>query len=84
MVWHPIWHPVWWISLQTIVDFVKNINYNENILQFMKNIAGIEIKKAEFISCERRIHNANYGRTNQKDEYKDYAKLLRQRLLQKG
>ncbi len=45
------------------------------------NKAGIEIKKLDYISCLRRIHNANYGRTNQKDEYKDYAKLLRQRLL---
>lgn len=42
--------------------------------------AGIEIKKADFISCNRRIHSANYGRTNQKDEYKDYAKVLRERL----
>lgn len=41
---------------------------------------GITIKKADFISCHRRIHNANYGRTNQKDEYKDYSKILRERL----
>ena len=40
----------------------------------------IKIKKVNFISCERRIHNANYGRTNQQDEYKDYAKVLRERL----
>lgn len=44
------------------------------------NKAGIEIKKIDFISCARRIHSANYGRTNQKDEYKDYAKILRERL----
>ena len=42
--------------------------------------AGITIKKADFISCDRRIHSANYGRTNQADEYKDYAKVLRERL----
>lgn len=42
--------------------------------------AGIEITKADFVTCSRRIHNANYGRTNQKDEYKDYAKVLRERL----
>lgn len=40
----------------------------------------ISIKKIDFVSCDRRIHNANYGRTNQKDEYKDYAKFLRQRI----
>lgn len=45
--------------------------------------AGIEIKKIGYISCDRRIHDANYGRTNQADEYKDYAKLLRTRLLKK-
>lgn len=48
------------------------------------NKAGIEIIKLDFIACNRRIHNANYGRTNQKDEYKDYAKLLRQRLYAGG
>ena len=40
----------------------------------------IQIKKIEFVSCDRRIHNANYGRTNQKNEYKDYAKFLRERI----
>lgn len=43
----------------------------------------INIKKVDFISCKRRIHGANYGKTNQKDEYKDYAKILRERLLLK-
>jgi glycosyltransferase involved in cell wall biosynthesis len=42
--------------------------------------AGIEIKKVDFVTCDRRIHDQNYGRTNQADEYKDYAKLLRERL----
>lgn len=44
------------------------------------NKANIEIKKVDFVTCNRRIHDTNYGRTNQKDEYKDYAKLLRQRI----
>jgi len=42
--------------------------------------ANIEIKNADFVTCMRRIHGQNFGRTNQKDEYKDYAKLLRQRI----
>ncbi len=42
--------------------------------------ASIEINKLDFISCKHRIHNANYGITNQKDEYKDYAKLLRKKI----
>ena len=41
---------------------------------------GLRIKKVDFVACNRRIHNANYGRTNQKEEYKDYAKALRKRL----
>ena len=44
---------------------------------------GIKITKADFVTCSRRIHSANYGRTNQKDEYKDYAKVLRERLAAK-
>ena len=43
----------------------------------------IEIKKVDFITCLRRIHDENFGRTNQADEYKDYAKILRERLKQK-
>lgn len=42
--------------------------------------AGIEITNVDFVTCARRIHDANYGRTNQKDEYKDYAKVLRERM----
>ena len=34
-----------------------------------------EIVKSDFVSCSRRIHGSNFGRTNQKDEYKDYAKV---------
>ena len=41
----------------------------------------IEIKKIDFVSCKRRIHLTNFGRTNQKDEYRDYLKLLRERLI---
>ena len=41
----------------------------------------LKIKKIDFISSHRRHHDTNYGRTNQKDEYKDYAKILRERLI---
>lgn len=43
----------------------------------------LEIKKVDFITCNRRIHDENFGRTNQKDEYKDYLKVLRERLNMK-
>lgn len=44
----------------------------------------ISIKMVNSITCNRRIHDANFGRTNQKDEYKDYAKILRERMKIKG
>ena len=43
--------------------------------------AGVKIKKIDFISCDRRIHASNYGRTNQASEYKDSATALRAKLL---
>lgn len=43
---------------------------------------GIQIFRSEKVTCERRIHGSNFGRTNQKDEYKDYARLLRRRFLE--
>ena len=44
---------------------------------------GITIKKADFITCHRRIHKANYSITNQVDGYKNYATILRDKLKSK-
>lgn len=44
---------------------------------------GIDIYNSNLITCERRIHHNNFGRTNAKDEYKDYAKLLRKQFLER-
>lgn len=41
---------------------------------------GLLIHMADFITCKRRIHCNNYGITNQADEYKDYAKILRDKI----
>lgn len=41
---------------------------------------GLTITNADFVACDRRIHSHNFGRTNQKDEYKDYLKVLRERM----
>ena len=40
----------------------------------------IQIKKIDFVSSKRRIHDSNYGVNNQRSEYTDYARLLRQQL----
>ena len=40
---------------------------------------GLKIKKLELISTQRRLHASNFGKTQQKTEFKDYAALLRAR-----
>lgn len=40
----------------------------------------LPIKKLNFISTNRRIHNSNFGRVNKEREYKDYASILRARV----
>ncbi len=67
---------------EIIGDFREDIITGDVIdLTTRLNKVGLQIKKVDFVSCNRRIHSANFGRTNQKDEYKDYAKVLRERLL---
>ena len=43
----------------------------------------IKTKKIDFVSSNRRIHNTNYGKTNKKQEFKDYASILRAKLIKK-
>lgn len=50
-------------------------------LMFRCQKHGVNVYKSDIITCERRIHSSNYGRTNQQDEYRDYAKLLRKQIL---
>ena len=42
--------------------------------------AGVPICRTEFVSCDRRIHDANFGFTHKKTEYKNYASVLRSRM----
>lgn len=41
-----------------------------------------KIKKIDFISTMRRVHSSNFGKTNQKTEFKNYAAILRAKLKQ--
>lgn len=41
---------------------------------------GFKIKKLELVSTQRRLHVSNFGKTQQKTEFKDYAALLRARI----
>jgi hypothetical protein len=51
-------------------------------VEFMLRVktCGIKIKRLDFISARRRLHNANTGRTMQQQEKKDYSTLLRAKL----
>ena len=40
----------------------------------------LKIKKLDFVATNRRIHSSNFGKTQQKTEFKDYAALLRAKL----
>lgn len=42
--------------------------------------AGIAICRTNFISCDRRIHDSNFGFTHKNVEYKNYASVLRSRM----
>ena len=64
--------------------FDDSVNAGEIIeLQQKMQQAGLQTVKMDFIACNRRIHDNNYGRTAQKKEYSDYAAILRKRLLNK-
>jgi glycosyltransferase involved in cell wall biosynthesis len=41
----------------------------------------LKIKKFDFVSTLRRIHSTNFGKTQKKTEFKDYAALLRAKML---
>ena len=41
---------------------------------------GFKIKKIDFVSTQRRVHTTNFGKTNQKTEFKNYAAILRAKL----
>lgn len=42
--------------------------------------SNLHIKKLNFVSANRRIHNSNFGRTNKEKEYIDYAAILRSKI----
>lgn len=65
-----------------IIGFFREDLITGDVIDLTTRLAqhNLEIKKVDGVTCARRIHDLNYGRTNQKDEYKDYAKLLRSRI----
>ena len=64
-----------------IGDFDEQVTAGE-ILDWQTKMKkyNLKIKKLDLVSTNRRIHTSNFGRTQQKTEFKDYAKSLRDRL----
>lgn len=55
---------------------------NGEILEWQGNMdkAGLAVRKIDLVSTDRRIHSTNLGRTSRKQEFKDYAAILRMRM----
>ena len=61
--------------------FSESLHTGE-IIELTKKMddAGLKIKKIDFITTDRRVHDTNFGKTNKNTEFKDYASVLRARL----
>lgn len=64
--------------------FDENIQAGE-IIDFQGKVAqkGLAVKKVDFTATMRRIHDTNFGRTASKQEFQNYAAILRKRLMKK-
>ncbi len=68
-----------------IIGFFREDTITGDVIDLVDrlNKHNLSIHKVDFITCYRRIHDSNFGITNQPDEYKDYATILRDRLKNK-
>ena len=61
--------------------FDASIKAGEMISWFSKMEQNdLSIKKIDFVATDRRIHRTNFGQTSKEVEYKDYARVLRERI----
>lgn len=69
-------------AFEIIGDFSESINAGE-IMEWEHRLSqnGLIIKKVDLVTCDRRIHATNYGKTNREKEFRDYAAVLRARIL---
>ena len=64
--------------------FDESVHTGEIIeLQHKMTDAGLLMKKLDFTATMRRIHDTNFGRTASKQEFQNYAAILRKRLMKK-
>lgn len=57
------------ITAGEIIDWQSRMQSNNQV-----------IKKLDIVATNRRIHNTNFGKTNQETEFADYASILRAKL----
>ena len=61
--------------------FDENVSAGEIISwQAKMDANGLKIKKLDFVSTDRRIHQNNFGKKNKNTEFKDYAAILRAKI----
>ena len=62
--------------------FSENVHTGEIIEWFSRVEAiGGKVIKLDLVSTDRRIHQTNFGRTDRQEEMKNYAAVLRERLI---
>jgi hypothetical protein len=70
-----------------VFDVIGNFDESTNVggLDILLRLEkyGIKTKKINITAVNRRIHNTNYGKISKQREYKDYATILKNRLLKK-
>jgi len=61
--------------------FTESIHTGEIIEWFSRVAAlGLQVIKLDLVATDRRIHQTNFGRTDRREEMKNYAAVLRERL----
>lgn len=69
-------------AMDLIGPFNPQLNTGE-ILEWETRMSqnGLCIKKIDLVATDRRIHATNYGKTNREKEFRDYAMVLRARIM---
>ncbi len=74
------------LTRKSAFDSIGNFNPSLNTGEIMEwehglKQNGLTIRKIDIIATDRRVHNSNYGKTNREKEFKDYAAVLRARIM---
>lgn len=64
------------------IGYFNESVYTGEIIEWQSkmDLNNFKIKKIDFVSTMRRVHLTNFGKANQKKEFKDYAAILRAKL----